>query len=339
MTKTRFMQGLCVGLSLLIGGTQMTAQDNVVTTGIPKIQFVTVEPGVNLEVLDWGGSGRALVLLAGLGRDAHAFKKFAPKLAEQYHVYGITRRGYGASDMPTVATDNYSADRLANDVLAVMDALKLERPILVGHSLAGEELSSIGSRFPKRVAGLVYLDAGYEYALYDTSRGDFEIDTNVFRRYLQALNAPRSAVDQSQTIDKILNDLPNYEKVLRSRQKVLTGMPPLTPEQLAALPEEMKKPSVIIGRAIVHGEQRYTEIQCPVLAFFAIPHDFGHSMKGDQLATAEAQDVESTEPQAKLFETIPEAKVMRVAHASHDIYGSNEAQVLQEMKAFIATLP
>jgi hypothetical protein len=82
MTKTRFMQGLCVGLSLLIGGTQMTAQDNVVTTGIPKIQFVTVEPGVNLEVLDWGGSGRALVLLAGLGRDAHAFKKFAPKLAD-----------------------------------------------------------------------------------------------------------------------------------------------------------------------------------------------------------------------------------------------------------------
>lgn len=50
----------------------------------------------------------------------------------------------------------------------------------MGHSLAGEELSSIGSRFPKRVAGLVYLDAGYEYALYAGLRGDFEIDTNVF---------------------------------------------------------------------------------------------------------------------------------------------------------------
>lgn len=122
MAKVRFLLGLCLGLPLSIGGTQMTAQDNVVTSDIPKIQFVTVEPAVKLEVLDWGGSGRELVVLAGLGRDAHAFKKFAPKLAEQYHVYGITRRGYGASDMPAVAADNYSADRLADDVLAIMDA-------------------------------------------------------------------------------------------------------------------------------------------------------------------------------------------------------------------------
>ena len=41
-----------------------------------------------------------------------------------------------------------------------MDALKLTRPILVGHSLGGEELSSIGSRHPERVSGLIYLDAG-----------------------------------------------------------------------------------------------------------------------------------------------------------------------------------
>jgi pimeloyl-ACP methyl ester carboxylesterase len=38
---------------------------------------------------------------------------------------------------------------------------------LGGHSLAGEELSSIGSRFPGRVAGLIYLDAGYSYSFYN----------------------------------------------------------------------------------------------------------------------------------------------------------------------------
>ena len=64
------------------------------------------------------------------------------------------------------------ADRLGDDVLAVIDSRKLNQPVLVGHSIGGEELSSVGSRHPERVAGLIYLDAGYSYAYYDRSRGD-----------------------------------------------------------------------------------------------------------------------------------------------------------------------
>jgi non-heme chloroperoxidase len=75
------------------------------------IQFVTVEKDVKLEVLDWGGSGRPVVLLTGLGNNAHIYDTFAPKLTTTYHVYGITRRGYGASSAPT---SGYSADRLVS---------------------------------------------------------------------------------------------------------------------------------------------------------------------------------------------------------------------------------
>jgi pimeloyl-ACP methyl ester carboxylesterase len=129
-----------------------------------KVQFVTVEPGVKLEVLDWGGSGRPLVFLAGLGNSGHIFDKFATNFTNSYHVYGITRRGFGVSSSPA---SGYSADRLADDVLAVLDSLKIKRPVLAGHSIAGEELSSIGTRHPEKVAGLIYLDAGYYYAYYD----------------------------------------------------------------------------------------------------------------------------------------------------------------------------
>jgi pimeloyl-ACP methyl ester carboxylesterase len=45
-----------------------------------------------------------------------------------------------------------------------MDALKLSRPVLVGHSIAGAELSSLATSRLDRVAGLVYLEAGYPYA-------------------------------------------------------------------------------------------------------------------------------------------------------------------------------
>jgi non-heme chloroperoxidase len=131
-------------------------------TSSPRAQFVTVDKNVKLEVLDWGGTGRPLVFLAGLGNTAYTFDKFAQQFTANYHVYGITRRGFGASSHPDPSIiSNYSADRLGDDVLAVIDDLKLNRPILVGHSIAGEELSSIGSRHPEKVSGLIYLEAAY----------------------------------------------------------------------------------------------------------------------------------------------------------------------------------
>src|ERR1700721_2862164 len=133
----------------------------------PTTRFVSVDKDVRLEVLDWGGSGRPIVLLAGGGNTAHVFDDFAPKLAANYHVYGITRRGFGESGYS--ATD-HPADRLGDDVLAVIDALNLNRPILVGHSIAGVELSSVANSRPNRVAGLVYLDAAYSYA-FDDGKG------------------------------------------------------------------------------------------------------------------------------------------------------------------------
>src|SRR5258707_14028911 len=60
-------------------------------------QLVSVDKDVRLEVLDWGGSGRPVILLAGGGDTAHVFDEFAPKLAGHYHVDWITRRRLGAA--------------------------------------------------------------------------------------------------------------------------------------------------------------------------------------------------------------------------------------------------
>lgn len=59
-------------------------------------QVVTVIKDVLLEVLDSGGTGRPVILLAGGGDTAHVFDEFAPKLTANYRVYGITPRGFGA---------------------------------------------------------------------------------------------------------------------------------------------------------------------------------------------------------------------------------------------------
>src|SRR5229473_3946534 len=163
-------QFLCAGIPLMISFILPLHSQSGTPWKDPSphaVRFVSVGDGVRLEVLDWGGSGREVVLLAGGGDTAHVFDDFAPKLTAHNHVYGITRRGFGASGYKEEAD---VGERLGNDVLAVLDSLKLDKPILAGHSVAGAELSWIASTHASRIAGLVYLEAGYSYA-FDNGRG------------------------------------------------------------------------------------------------------------------------------------------------------------------------
>jgi len=126
------------------------------TTTAPFISFVTVEPGIKLELLDWGGKGEPLLFLAGLGNTAHVFEEYAPQFTDEYHVMAVTRRGFGASSQPGVG---YDAGTLAKDILTLIDSLKIERITLIGHSIAGEEMTKFAALYPARVNKLVYLDA------------------------------------------------------------------------------------------------------------------------------------------------------------------------------------
>lgn len=301
-----------------------------------SVQFVAVDDNVRLEVLDWGGSGRALVLLAGLGNTAHIFDRFARKLTPTYHVYGITRRGFGTSSAPVPANDNYSAGRLGDDVLAVLDALKLNHPILVGHSIAGEELSSVATRHPEKVGGLVYLDAGYSYAFYDRSNGDLTIDSVELRRELEQLMPGVGPPDQKPLIQELLRTtLPQVEKDLQDQLKWLqaTGVP--SPRPSSSLPP--------IDLAILAGVEKYTEIRVPVLAFFAFPQDLAPTVfENDPTARARLETINraARETQINAFKNgIPSARVVRLPHADHFLFVTNETDVLREMKAFLEKLP
>jgi non-heme chloroperoxidase len=134
------------------------------------VRFVAVpgptDGGVRLEVLDWGGAGPALVLLAGLGESGHIYNDLAPRLTDRFRVIALTRRGNGASSRADTST--YVLDTLAADIGAVMDSLGLRRASLIGHSIAGAEITRFAARFPDRVDKLVYLDASHDFAGIDS---------------------------------------------------------------------------------------------------------------------------------------------------------------------------
>ena len=291
-----------------------------------RVQFVTVDQGVQLEVLDWGGSGRPLIFLAGAGDTAHRFDGFAPQFTAQHHVYGITRRGFGASSKPAPADGNYSADRLGDDVLAVMKTLHIDRPVLIGHSIAGEELSSVGSRFPEKVSGLIYLDAATGFAFYDPAHPIVEVEMNDIRRRIDEIEA--GGVDEKKNLLELETAIAKFEIVLHQNNLGVANMPPLPP----------RSP---INAAMNFGMQKYTNIPVPALAIYACPHnwdrlpDDGSGRKAALIADDKAR---CTAWADNFKHGVPGARIFMIPNADHYMYLSNEAQVVAEINAFLASL-
>jgi non-heme chloroperoxidase len=122
-------------------------------------KFVSGSTNNKIEILDFGGTGKSILFLTGLGNSAHVFVDFAPKFCDKFHVYAMTRRGYGASEQ---TANGYRIDTLARDILAVINALHLDKVILIGHSIAGDEISKFASSYPDKVEKVIYLDAAYD---------------------------------------------------------------------------------------------------------------------------------------------------------------------------------
>jgi non-heme chloroperoxidase len=275
-----------------------------------KILFLSVDKDVKLEVLDWGGSGEPLILLPGLGDTAHVFDNFAAKLTPSYHVFGITPRGFGASSAPSPEDANYSADRMGDDVVSVIDSLKLNGAVLAGHSVGGEVLSAVANRHPDRVSALIYIDAGYAYALYDKAHGDLVLDCMSLRNKLEQFHLGTLPRNPEQ-VDELLSDFHQVERELQQRHEDLSQVP---------APHPIDNP---ISVALLDGQQKFTEISPPVLAIFNVPRSpaFRRTM----------------EDQAKAFEIqVPHAQIVRIANADHYLFQSKADEVVSEMNAFIA---
>jgi non-heme chloroperoxidase len=298
-------------------------------------RFVTVEKDVRLEVLDWGGSGKPIVLLAGGGDTAHVFDDFAPKLAAHYHVYGVTRRGFGASGYSAM---DHPADRLGDDVVAVIDALNLNRPILVGHSIAGVELSSVANSHPSRVAGLVYLDAAYSYA-FDNGEGASIME-------IQKLQGPQAPPPDKTDLASFSALQRYYDRVngFRFPEAELRAQRESAPD--GGVGKQRDFPGGAMFMPLLTGTKKYSAIPVPALVVFANPHSQGiwvDENKDTSVQTAaktySAALKALTERQEKSVKNgVPRAHMITLPGANHYVFLSNEAEVLKDIDVLLATL-
>jgi non-heme chloroperoxidase len=303
-----------------------------------RVMLIPVEDGVHLEVLDWGGVGRPLVLLAGLGFTAHVFDDFAEKLTASCHVYGITRRGYGASSRPA---SGYSEDRLAEDDLRVFHTLNLAAPVVAGHSVAGNELSQLGIHQYSQIAGLIYLDA------LNDSTDDYTDYDAVTSKLPEALRKPPTpSTADTKTFDAY--------RAWKSRSGGVFYPEAELRNDYAENPDgsvgARLTPS-FVPQAIMSGDHKhdYSQIRVPVLAFVGFPE-----LPQDQIRDHKITDpgerviieavfgtyVGMTKNRIKRISSAARgARIVELWGASHFVFLSNESEVLQQMHAFLATLP
>jgi pimeloyl-ACP methyl ester carboxylesterase len=220
---------------LCISATRSAASPLPANTSAPKPDFVTVN-GIKLHYLDWGGTGETILFLPGFNDTAHVYDHFAPRFADHFHVIGLTRRGVGESDKPA---DGYDASTRVEDIRQFLETVGIRKVCLIGHSMAGDELTLFATRYPDRVTKLVYLDAAYDR----TREG-----------YLAGLTDPTNKPSMMQ----------------RMRMEALG-----TPEA-ADIPVEKMPPAkewailVATQKAVFAFRPDYTKVQAPALAFYAV---------------------------------------------------------------------
>jgi non-heme chloroperoxidase len=292
------------------------------------VNGVNVAHDVNLHYLDWGGEGEPLLFLAGMGNSAHIFDELAPRFTDRFRVLALTRRGHGRSDRPEVG---YDLDTLVGDIQQFCDALQLARVTLVGHSMAGDELTCFAGRFPERVAKLVYLDAALDHSRLQ------ELDA------ADPVRPPTPTEEEFASLDNIRQWLQTQfgfwshaqEADLRETVTYLgdgsvrVGLPPRIGEALLA------------GLSRCHPD--YSAVRAPALAFYAVVHTHPLlAMDADEKARAAAQqyvdEVWRPWQQAEIErfrQGMANSRVVELHDAHHHLFLDCQEEVIHEMRAFL----
>jgi non-heme chloroperoxidase len=127
-----------------------------------KAQAVSGAGGVRLHACESGNPrGAPLLFIHGWAQSHLCWvRQFESELADEFRLAAFDLRGHGMSETPSAA-DAYSGDAFAQDLAAVLDALALERPILVGWSYAGFVICDYLQKYGgARLGGLDLVAAG-----------------------------------------------------------------------------------------------------------------------------------------------------------------------------------
>ncbi len=161
--RLKLAGAVLLAIAVLGGGTYMFAPQWLMRLDAWRIALVAGLSTRHLQVGDtnWayyeGGKGPTMVLLHGYGSNRRVWLKIARPLARNFHLVIPDLPGWGDSTRINGAA--YGVPAQAKRLGAFLHALKLTRPILVGHSMGGAIAGYYASEHPDRVGSLVLVDS------------------------------------------------------------------------------------------------------------------------------------------------------------------------------------
>jgi pimeloyl-ACP methyl ester carboxylesterase len=149
------MMSLALTTAMLLAGSAPAADpDRPLPLRFAEAQLST---GIRVRYAEQGDPrGHPVILLHGYSDSWFSFSRVLPLLEPRYHVYALDLRGHGGSDRPD---GGYDMRGLAADVLAFMNAQRLARVTVVGHSMGSMVAQQLSQAAPERVARLVLVGA------------------------------------------------------------------------------------------------------------------------------------------------------------------------------------
>lgn len=144
-----------VGLALVLAGAPAaTAQSSSIS--MPKSRFAKLD-GARIHYQNYGKGREALLLIHGWTCNLGYWRDQVPDFAKRNRVITLDLPGHGQSDKPEIV---YSMDLFAKAIDAVMRDAKVDRAVLVGHSMGTPVARQFYRKFPQKTLAIVIVDGG-----------------------------------------------------------------------------------------------------------------------------------------------------------------------------------
>ncbi len=173
----------------------MSTSEQIALRGIDRY-FMSGD--LRLHYIEYG-SGPDLVIVPGITSPAITWGFVAAPLASTHRVLCLDNRGRGLSDKPR---RGFSLEDYTRDLKAMVDELRLERPILLGHSMGARIIAVFSARHPDRAGPLLIVDP----PMSGPGRAPYPITRETFRKQVV------QARDEGVTVAEIRGQYPRWDE-------------------------------------------------------------------------------------------------------------------------------
>jgi esterase len=262
---------------------------------------------MRMHYLDWGGPGTKdipIVFLHGGGLTAHTWDCVAVMLRESFRCVALDQRGHGDSEWSPVV--DYRIASHVGDLEGFIDALGLQRPILVGQSMGGLNSIAYATRHSDRMRAMVIVDVAPEISAPGADRiRDFSSTPE--------LDSPQEFLERAVKFNSLRHPAVLRRSLHYNLRETPAGKWTFKHDQRRRTDDAMR--SFTEDRVRLASE--VSKIKCPTL-----------------VVRGALSDVLTDESAERFARSLPNGRWVRVEKSGHNVQGDNPRALLDAIQTF-----